>query len=81
VVKAFWGKSKKTVTISDEEWEEINVRALSAIRLCLVDDVLFNIVLEKTAVGLWTKLESLYMVKSLTNRIFLKRQLYSLCMK
>jgi hypothetical protein len=81
VVKALLGKSKKPVTISDEEWEEINVRALSAIRLCLVYDVLFNIVMEKTTIGLWMKLESLYMNKSLMNRIFLKIQLYSLRMK
>jgi hypothetical protein len=44
VVKTLLGKSKKPVTISDEEWEEIDARALSAIRLCLADDVLFNIV-------------------------------------
>eukprot|EP00253_Pinus_taeda_P008927 PITA_08927 len=56
-------------------------RAISAIRLCLADDVLFNIVLETTAASLWTKLEKLYMTKSLTNRILLKRQLYSLRMK
>ena len=36
---------------------------------------------EKIVVGLWTKLEKLYMNKSLTNRILLKRQLYSLRMK
>ena len=42
---------------------------------------MFNIVSEKTAAGLWTKLEKLYMKKSLTNRILLKRQLYSLRMK
>eukprot|EP00253_Pinus_taeda_P018222 PITA_18222 len=56
-------------------------RALSRIRLCLADDVLFNIVSEKTAAGLWSKLEKLYMTKSLTNRILLKQQLYSLRMK
>jgi hypothetical protein len=59
----------------------MDARELSAIRLCLANDVLFNIVTEKTAVDLWSKLESLYMTKSLTNRIFLKRQLYSLRMK
>jgi tRNA uridine 5-carbamoylmethylation protein Kti12 len=81
MVKALLGKSKKPVTISDEEWEEINVRAWSAIHLCLADDVLFNIVMEKTIADLWTKLESLYKKKSLTNMIFLKRQLYSFHMK
>jgi hypothetical protein len=81
VVKALLGKSKKPTTITDEDWGEIDARALSSIRLCLADDVMFNIVAEKTAVGLWMKLESLYMMKSLTNRIFLKIQLYSLRMK
>ena len=47
----------------------------------MADDVLFNIVSEKTAAGLWSKLERLYMTKSLTNRILLKRQRYSLVMK
>eukprot|EP00253_Pinus_taeda_P002282 PITA_02282 len=36
---------------------------------------------EKTVAGLWSKLEKLYMTKSLTNRILLKRQLYGLRMK
>ena len=75
------GKSKKLATISDEEWEEIDVRELSSIRLCLPSDVLFNIVTEKTTSDLWMKLESLYMKKSLTNKIFLERKLYSLCIK
>jgi hypothetical protein len=45
------------------------------------DEVLFNIVEEETTTGLWTKLESLYMTKNLSNKIFLKRQLYNLRMK
>jgi hypothetical protein len=44
VVKAFLGKEKQPVTITDDDWDEMDARALSAIRLCLVDDVLFNIV-------------------------------------
>jgi hypothetical protein len=43
--------------------------------------VLFNIVEEETTTSLWTKLESFYMTKNLSNIIFLKRQLYSLWMK
>jgi hypothetical protein len=81
VVKALLGKEKQPTTITDDDWDEMDATALSAIRLCLVDDVLFNIVLEKTTTSLWTKLESLYMTKSLTSRIYLKRQLYSLQMK
>jgi hypothetical protein len=63
VVKALLGKEKQPVAITDEDRDEIDARALSAIRLCLADDVMFNIVSEKTAVGLWTKMESLYMTK------------------
>jgi hypothetical protein len=57
------------------------VKALSTIRLCLADDVLFNIVGDDTKSDLWSNLESLYMKKSLTSIIYLKRQLYSLQMK
>ena len=81
VVKALAGKSKRPAAMDDDDWEEMESRALSAIRLCLADDVLFNIVSETTAAGLWEKLESLYMTKSLTNRILLKRQLFTLRMK
>jgi hypothetical protein len=81
MVKALLGKAKKPATITDEDWDEIDARSLSVIRLCLANYVLFNIVSEKIEVGLWTKLESFYMTKSLTNRIFLKRQLYILRMK
>eukprot|EP00253_Pinus_taeda_P018596 PITA_18596 len=81
VAKALLGKAKHPYNITDSKWAEMDERAISAIRLCLADDVLFNIVLETTAVGLWMKLEKLYMTKSLTNRILPKRQLYGLRMK
>jgi hypothetical protein len=79
--KALVGKSKKPTTMKEWEWEDHYAKALSTIRLCLVDEVLFNIVGEDTTSGLWSKLESLYMMKSLTRRIYLKRQLYNLRMK
>lgn len=81
VAKALLGKYKQPFAMTDDEWSDIDDRALSDIRLCLADDVLFNIVSEIIAAGLWTKLEKLYMTKSLTNRILLKGQLYSLRMK
>ena len=46
------GKAKQPASITDEDWDEMDARALSAIRLCLADDVLFNIVSEKTTTGL-----------------------------
>jgi hypothetical protein len=79
--KALAFNTKKPATVKNEEWEDLDEKSLSTIRLCLADDVLFNIVGEDTTSGLWSKMESLYMTKSLTSRIYLKRQLYSLRMK
>jgi hypothetical protein len=59
----------------------MDARSLSTIRLCLANEVLFNIAKEKTTTGLWNRLESLYMKNSLTNIIFLKKNLYILQMK
>lgn len=39
--------------------------------------MLYNVINEDSAPKLWTKLESLYMTKSLTNQLYLKEQLYS----
>jgi len=72
VAKALLGKSKQPYTMTNDEWNDLDQRALSSIQLCLADEVLFNIVSEKNVDGLWTKLEKLYMTKSLTNRILLK---------
>jgi hypothetical protein len=79
--KAFPGKSKKQTTMTEWEWEDLDAKSLNTICLCLVDEVLFNIVGEDTTSSLWIKLESLYMTKSLRSKIYLNRQLYSLRMK
>ena len=79
--KALTGNSKKPTTMTNEEWEDRDAKSLSTIHLCLAHEVLFNIIGEDTTSGLWSKLESLYMTKSLTSIIYLKRQLYSLWMK
>jgi len=79
--KALDGVKKKPIGMTDLDWEDLDAQALSTIKLCLADEVLFNIVEETSATGLWIKLEIMYMTKSLTNKISLKRQLYSLRMK
>ena len=75
------GKSKKSVSMTNEDLEDLDARALSTIHLCLADEVLFNIVEEETTTGFWTKMESLYMTKNMSNKIFLKKHLYNLRMK
>jgi hypothetical protein len=77
---ALKGKEKKPQDMSDSDWEQLDEKALTAIQLCLTDTVLKEVLGETTAAGLWLKLESLYMTKSLTNRLILKERLYTLRM-
>jgi gag-polypeptide of LTR copia-type len=56
-------------------------KALSTIQLCLSNSTLQEILSEKTAKGLWEKLENIFMKKSLTNRLRLKLRLYTLRME
>ena len=57
------------------------MKAHSAIQLCLADEVLREVADEDTTAGLWLKLESLYMTKSLTNKLYLKQRLFTLRIK
>ena len=79
--KALKGKNALPVTLSKEEKEDLLERAHSAIMLSLRDEVLREIVDEEIAIGLWLKLESQYMTKSLTNRLYMKQRLYTIRMK
>lgn len=55
----------------------IQKKAYSALILCLGDRVLREITKETTAAGIWKMLETLYMKKSLANRLYLKKKLYT----
>ena len=78
--KALDGKSKKPINMTDEQWDELDEKALSAIQLCLSKEVLREVANETTAAALWLKLESLYMTKSLANKLRLKERLYTIRM-
>jgi hypothetical protein len=54
-----------------EDWEKLDKRTRSNIRLCLVDSVLLNASGEYTTKELWDKLGNLYQSKSLVNKLFL----------
>ena len=58
----------------------MDLKAASTIQLCLADDVMYNVMDEETVTGLWSRLETLYMMKSLSNKLYLKKQLYELRM-
>ena len=67
--------------VSDEDWEELNLKATSTIRLCLVKNILANMFGISTAQGLWEKLEQIYQAKSLSNWLYLKEQFHTLHME
>ncbi|KAL8170225.1 hypothetical protein V2J09_022029 [Rumex salicifolius] len=79
--KALEGKAKVSPTMTEEQWTELDERALSSIQLCLTREVLREVIHEVSVAGLWSKLESLYMTKSLANKLRLKEKLYTLRMK
>ena len=57
----------KPTGVSTEDWEKLDRKARSTIRLCLSDSVLLNVSREDSA----KKLGNLYQSKSLVNKLFL----------
>jgi len=74
--KALMGEGALPVTMSQAKKTEMVDNVRSAIVLCLGDKVLRDVAKEPTATSMWSKLECLYMTKSLAHRQFLKQQLY-----
>lgn len=71
---------RKPETMSNDDWAEMEMKTVSTIRLCLANEVKYAVLDESSAIKLWQKLEQRYMAKSLTNKLFLKKQLYQLRM-
>ncbi|KZV56298.1 hypothetical protein F511_00295 [Dorcoceras hygrometricum] len=65
-------------TIDKKKIVETDSKAFSAILLCLGDEVLREVAEEVSALSLWNKLESLYLKRSLANRLYLKKSLYTI---
>ena len=80
VYKALLGKEKRPEKMEEDEWVDMDVRARATIVLCLADEVLYNVMGEVTAAAMWCKLEGLYMTKSFSNKLYMKKQLYGLRM-
>ncbi|KAI6682021.1 hypothetical protein NL676_035902 [Syzygium grande] len=74
-------KDEKPTEMKDEEFAQKDQMAMADLLPALDDSVLFNVSEETTAKGLWEKLKNLYEGKTMSNKIFLRRQLYSLKMK
>ena len=79
--KTLKGKEALLTMVSNEENDELMEKSHNAILLCLGNEVLREVVEEDTTTKLWLRLESLYMTKSLTNCLYLKKQFNTLQMK
>src|SRR3954468_5758557 len=78
--QALQGIRKKPSTMGEDDWKEIDIKAKATIILYLSDEIPYNILNEDTSAGMWNRLESLYMTKSLSNKLYVKKQLYCLRM-
>ena len=74
------GKASKPTSMTDEEWEILDRKALGTIRLCLAASVAFNISKEKTTVDMINALAKLYEKPSASNKVFLMKCLFNMKM-
>nr|GEY05010.1 RNA-directed DNA polymerase, eukaryota [Tanacetum cinerariifolium] len=59
---------------------DVYKKARSALLLCLDNKVLREVNKKDSAMGVWLKLETLYMTKSLANKLYLKKKLFTFYM-
>jgi len=74
------GVAKKLATMTNEDWNFLDRKALGTIRLCLAPSVAFNITEAKTTNGLMKALAKLYEKPSASNKVFLMKRLVNLKM-
>ncbi|PRQ51350.1 putative RNA-directed DNA polymerase [Rosa chinensis] len=80
LAKPLKGKDAKPVKMSDEDWEELESRCVSTIRLYIADNIINNVNNVDSATQLWEKMEKLHLGKGLQTKLNLKRDLYKLKM-
>lgn len=76
-----WRKKKNLSKLSDNELQDALYKAHNTLILSLGDGVLREVGDKTTVVGLWKKLEDLYIKKSLIKRLCTKKRLYTLQME
>ena len=75
LAKFLKGKNALPESLLHREKDEIMEKAHNALLLCLSDEALREVSKEDTTTKLWLNLKSLYMTKSLINRLSLKNKL------
>ncbi|CAA0838475.1 Probable prolyl 4-hydroxylase 11 [Striga hermonthica] len=74
-------RAEKPKGMEDDDWQDVPERAARTIRLCLADEVMYHVMHLKSVDEIWKKLESQFMSKTLTTKLYLKERLYGLKMQ
>ncbi|KAG8478970.1 hypothetical protein CXB51_028852 [Gossypium anomalum] len=74
---ALLGIDKMPSTLTDEEKKRKDRKALSQLHLHLSNEILQDVMKEKTAAALWKRLEQICMSKTLTSKLHMKQRLYA----
>ncbi|GJS81489.1 hypothetical protein Tco_0748030 [Tanacetum coccineum] len=74
---ALLGHDKMPSSWTDDDKKRKDRKALSHIHLHLSNNILQEVLTEKTAAALWLKLEQICMTKDLTSKMLLKQKLFS----
>ncbi|GAA0142059.1 hypothetical protein LIER_42702 [Lithospermum erythrorhizon] len=72
---------KNLPTLLPDNMASVEEKPYWTLILALDDEVITEVAEEDTVAGLWLKLESLYMMKSFTNKLLLKQRLFGLRMQ
>ena len=73
-------KAKNQGSMSNDEWDLLDRKALGSIQLCLAPSVAFNITKEKTTEYLMKTLATLYEKPFASNKVFLMKHLFNMKM-
>ncbi|KAG8474542.1 hypothetical protein CXB51_031315 [Gossypium anomalum] len=74
---ALLGLDKMPSTLIDEEKKRKDRKALTQLHLHLSNEILQDVMKEKTAAALWKRLEQICMSKTLTSKLHMKQHLYA----
>ncbi|KAG8471605.1 hypothetical protein CXB51_036639 [Gossypium anomalum] len=74
---ALLGIDKMPSTLTDEEKKRKDRKALTQLHLHLSNEILQDVMKEKTAAALWKRLEQICMLKTLTSKLHMKQRLYA----
>ncbi|KAG8472215.1 hypothetical protein CXB51_034291 [Gossypium anomalum] len=74
---ALLGIDKMLSTLTDEEKKRKDRKALTQLHLHLSNEILQDVMKEKTVAALWKRLEQIRMSKTLTSKLHMKQRLYA----